>query len=514
MYHQRRSLSSAGPPTLVNFMRIVYNETTNRKGEKAPESRPAQAARANGMIIAAILLPVLAGAVLPLMKCENMRQRGIYVEAAAVATSVLAVLAALRGGDALSVELLPGLPLALRSDSLSSVFALLVAGLWPLASLYAFAYMEREEWPDRFFAWYLVSDGVTLCVAFSANLLTLYLSYECLTLSTLPLVNHKDDGPSRRAGMKYAAWTIGGAALGFVAMAVALSCGGASSFARGGILTGNPEILRWVYLLAFLGFGVKAAVAPFSAWLPAASVAPTPVTALLHAVAVVNAGAFAVMRVTFDVFGTAVLYGTFAQTAALAIACFTILLGAVMAVRERHLKRRLAWSTVSNLSYMLMGVALMTEAGLEGALTHMVFHGLMKITLFFGAGAILTQTGKEYIQDIRGFGKIMPWTCGTFALAAVALTGIPPLCGFVSKWRLLTAAVNTGLPMGTVATVTLIAAAVLTAVYALSPVISMYFRPLNPENRELSGKRLDPDARMLIPMAAIAAMTVVAGLWQ
>ena len=267
-------------------------------------------------------------------------------------------------------------------------------------------------------------------------------------------------------------------------------------------------------LAAFLGFGVKAAVAPFSAWLPAASVAPTPVTALLHAVAVVNAGAFAVMRVTYDVFGTELLFGTFAQTAALAIACFTILLGACMAVRERHLKRRLAWSTVSNLSYMLMGAALMTEAGLEGALTHLVFHGLMKIVLFFCAGAILVRTGKEYVQDIRGFGKVMPWTCACFTVAAAALTGIPPLCGFVSKWRLLSAAVATGLPMGIAATVTIIAAAVLTAVYVLSPVMAMYFRPLNQENRDLAGAGKDPDWRMLLPIAAIAVMTVVAGLWQ
>ena len=466
------------------------------------------------LLIAAILLPVLAGTALPLLRCQNSRQRGIYVEAAALATSALAVMTVLWFREPLTAELLPGVALGLRCDSLSAVFVLLVAGLWPLATLYGFSYMEHEERPDRFFAWYLVSYGATLTVAFSANLLTLYLGYECLTLATLPLVNHKDDPPSRRAGMSYAAWTIGGAALGFAAMIVALARGGGAFFSRGGILGGDPGLLRWVYLMAFLGFGVKAAVAPFSAWLPKASVAPTPVTALLHAVAVVNAGAFAVIRVTYDVFGTELLYGTFAQTAALAIACFTILLGAVMAVRERHLKRRLAWSTVSNLSYMLMGAALMTPAGLAGALTHLVFHGLMKIVLFFCAGAILVRTGKEYVQDIRGFGRVMPRTCACFTVAAAALTGVPPLCGFVSKWKLLSAAVETGLPMGVVATVTIILAAVLTAVYVLSPVMAMYFRPLNAEDRSLANAKRDPDWRMLLPIALIAAMTVVAGLWQ
>ncbi|MBR5345022.1 MAG: proton-conducting membrane transporter [Clostridia bacterium] len=473
------------------------------------------------LMLAAVLLPIAAGLVLPLLRCENGRQRAVWTETAVIGASFLAVMAVLLQKSAVQTDsIIPGLTICFRVDEKGSLFALLVASLWPLSTLYGFAYMEHEERPDRFFSWYLVSNGVTFAVCFAGNLLTLYMAYECLTLATLPMVNHKDDGPSRRAGMKYAAWTIGGAALGFVALILTIRYGGDSlAFTAGGNLdpakvSNHEDLLRWIYIIAFLGFGVKAAVAPFSAWLPEASVAPTPVTALLHAVAVVNTGAFAVIRVTEDVFGTELLYGTFAQTVTLGIACFTILLGTIMAVREQHLKRRLAWSTVSNLSYMLMGATLMTAGGFNGAMTHMVFHGLMKIVLFFCAGAILVQTEKEYVQETRGLAKVMPLTCGAFTLAAVALVGIPPLCGFVSKWRLLTSAMATGLPMGIAATVTLIVAAVLTAIYVLSPVMAMYFRPLNEEDKSLEGQNRDPDWRMLFPILLICVFIIVFGMWN
>ncbi|MBR4710456.1 MAG: proton-conducting membrane transporter [Clostridia bacterium] len=471
------------------------------------------------LLLSAILLPVIGGCLVPVLRFRSVRARSFWVLAVTAATSVLALTAVhLRTGEAFVLfEILPGMAVALRADGPAALFAGLVAVLWPLAALYAFAYMEHEERPDRFFAWYTISYGVTLAIAFSASLLTLYIFYECLTLATLPLVNHKDDTASRKAGLAYALWTIGGAALGFAALMFTLAYGsGDGLFAPGGILAwaGRETLLRWVYLLAFVGFGAKAAVFPFHIWLPRASVAPTPVTALLHAVAVVNAGAFAVIRVTGYVFGAELLAGSFAQTAALGLACFTILLGAGMAVREQHLKRRLAWSTVSNLSYMLMGAALMTPEGQVGAMAHLVFHGLMKITLFYCAGAILVQTGREYVRDIRGFARPMPFICACFTLAAAAMVGVPPLCGFVSKWQLLSAAAATGLPMGIAAVVTIIIAAVLTAIYLFGPVMSMYFRPLNAAEQSLAGEKKDPDARMLLPMGLIGAAIVLCGIFS
>lgn len=468
------------------------------------------------LMLCAMLLPLAGGCLVPLLRFRSGRGRSVWVFAVTLCTSCLTFAAILnrQPEPAVLFEVLPGMAVALRIDGPAMLFAGLVAVLWPLAALYAFAYMEHEERPDRFFAWYTISYAATLAIAFSANLLTLYVFYECLTLATLPLVNHKDDAASRKAGLTYALWTIGGAAVGFAALMFTLYYRGESSYftLRGMLAAGGHEnLLRWVYLMAFVGFGAKAAVFPFHIWLPKASVAPTPVTALLHAVAVVNAGAFAVIRVTHYVFGAELLAGSFAQTAALGLACFTILLGAAMAVREQHLKRRLAWSTVSNLSYMLMGAALMTPEGMVGAMTHLVFHGLMKITLFYCAGAILVQTGREYVRDIRGFARPMPFVCACFTLAAAAMVGVPPLCGFVSKWQLLTAAVPAG-PMGIAATVTIIVAAVLTAIYLFGPVTAMYFRPLNADCRDLAGVNRDPDGRMLLPLALIGLLIVAGGI--
>ena len=230
--------------------------------------------------------------------------------------------------------------------------------------------------------------------------------------------------------------------------------------------------------------------------------------------AVVNAGAFCVARVTWFSFGTEMLTGTWAQTAVLLTACCTVVFCSAMAVRENHLKRRLAWSTASNLSYILVGVALMTGEGLTGALSHLVIHGLMKIVLFFAAGAILVRSGKEYVSEVRGFARPMPFICACFAVCAVSLVGIPPLSGFVSKWILLEAAIHTGRADGIFAGACLIISSVLTAVYVLSVVTAFYFRPLSGENLTWGAECHDPDLRMKLPMALIAALVVILGFWS
>lgn len=469
------------------------------------------------LIYLTLLIPILGGAVLPLFKFRTVKARLLYTETVVLVTSALTAWVLLSGDHEAHVVyyLMDGLPITFRSDGIGSVFAGLSAFLWPFATLYGMEYMTHEERPDTFFAFYTLSFGVTLSVAFAANLFTLYTSFECLTMATLPLVWHKKDKASNNAGRKYVAYSITGAAMAFVSMVFIIRWGGTTDFTAGGVLdpakiSGREDILRALWLLAFIGFGTKAAVFPMYAWLPTVSVAPTPVTALLHAVAVVNAGAFAVLRVTVDSFGTALLFGSWAQTAALAVACFTIVFGSAMAVREQHLKRRLAYSTVSNLSYMMMGIALMTQAGAVGALTHMVFHGLMKITLFWCTGAILVRTGREYIQDIRGLSKAMPFTCAVFTIGAVALTGTPPFCGFISKLNLLTAAEETGLVMGKAAIACLIVSAILTALYTLSVACSMYFRPAAGELE--AGK--DPGWMMKVPFAVMCVLMLVFGVWS
>ena len=471
------------------------------------------------LIFLTLLVPLIAGAAMAFIRFPSGKARAIYVESAVCLTSlmVLSLLLTRTQETVILYNLMEKLPLAFRLDGPACVFAGLVAVLWPIASLYAFEYMKHEERDNTFMAWYTMTYAVTLAVAFSANLFTLYVFYECLTLITLPLVIHKKDTMSIRAGRKYLTYSITGAALAFIAMVCIIFYAGTADFVLGGVLTaemtaGHEALLLGVFLLAFVGFGTKAAVFPMHAWLPAASVAPTPVTALLHAVAVVNTGAFAVLRVIYYSFGADFLAGTWAQTVALLLACVTIVFGSSMAVKEQHLKRRLAWSTISNLSYMLMGAALMSPAGMVGSMTHMVMHGVTKITLFYCAGAILVRTGKEYIQDVRGYGKLMPVTCAAFVVAGMSLVGTPPLSGFVSKFNLLSAAADAG-ALGVVAIAALIISAILTAIYLFTVIGPMYFRPLNADMAHLKDFNRDPNWMMLVPFALLMAMVIGLGLW-
>ena len=471
------------------------------------------------LILLTLLVPLLGGAAMAFIRFPSGKARAIYVEAFACLTSlmVLSLLLTRTEETVILYNLMDKLPLAFRLDGPACVFAGLVAVLWPIASLYAFEYMKHEERENTFLCWYTMTYAVTLAVAFSANLFTLYVFYECLTLITLPLVIHKKDTMSIRAGRKYLTYSITGAALAFIAMVCIIFYAGTTDFVLGGVLdltaaAGHETMLLGVFLLAFVGFGTKAAVFPMHAWLPAASVAPTPVTALLHAVAVVNTGAFAVLRVIYYSFGADFLAGTWAQTVALLLACVTIVFGSSMAVKEQHLKRRLAWSTISNLSYMLMGAALMSPAGMVGSMTHMVMHGVTKITLFYCAGAILVRTGKEYIQDVRGYGKLMPVTCAAFVVAGMSLVGTPPLSGFVSKFNLLSAAADAG-ALGVVAIAALIISAILTAIYLFTVIGPMYFRPLNTDMAHLADFNRDPNWMMLVPFALLLAMIVGLGLW-
>ncbi|MCH5287767.1 MAG: proton-conducting membrane transporter [Christensenellaceae bacterium] len=471
-----------------------------------------------------LLLPLLGGAVLPLFRFDSVKKRGIYVEAVVLATSVLTWILLLTRTEArftlLHLYHVEGaLDLSFRVDGMACVFAGLVSLLWPIASLYAFEYMKHEERPNTFFCFYTMSYAVTLAVALSANLFTLYIFYECLTLITLPLVVHKQDAKSILAGRKYLTFSISGAALAFIALVCVLHFGASTDFTLGGVLdpaktSGCEALLKWVFLLGFVGFGVKAAVFPLHAWLPMASVAPTPVTALLHAVAVVNTGAYAVLRLIYYSFGADFLFGSLPQMIAIGLACATVLFGSAMSVKEPHFKRRLAYSTISNLSYMLMGAALMTPAGMVGSLSHLIIHGVIKITLFYCAGAILVRSGAEYVPDLRGYGKVMPLTCAAFTLGSIALVGIPPLSGFVSKWNLLTAAAGTGLAMGIVAIGTLILSAILTAMYLFTVVSAMYFRPLNADQAAISGQNRDPNWMMMVPFGILCAAIIGLGLWS
>lgn len=468
------------------------------------------------MLLAAILLPILGGALLPAFGFRAFRARGIYVLGLTLLTSALMAVALLSPAEG-QLDLIrfnSYLQLSLRLDGAGKVFAVLVAVLWPATTLYALEYMRDEEKQNLFFTFFMVSYGLTLGVALSANLLTLYVFYEMMSLSTLPLVMHGGSPQSHRAGIKYLYYTLGGAAFAFIGLVYLVYYGGSTAFVMGGLFraAGSQLVpgLRFGYLLCFLGFSVKAAIFPLHGWLASAAVAPTPVTALLHAVAVVKSGVFAVIRISYYCFGVGVLIGSYAQYIPLALAAFTIVFGCTMALKEKHLKKRLAYSTVSNLSYILFGVLLFTPEGLAAGLLHMVFHAVMKITLFLVVGNYMIKAQLDYVSDINGLSRQMP-VCGLlFAVGGLAMTGIPPLLGFISKWALGLAATQLGGLLPMLGLAALLISSILTGIYLLVPAIASY----TGRRREDAPAILPTDLPIRMTLGLLGLAMLVMSFWS
>ena len=467
-------------------------------------------------ILAAIGLPILGSLLIPTVPFRKRQSMCLYIEALVIATSVVVALL-LAGGKTQVFEVVHfvnDLSISFKIDGLTMVFAGLIAVLWPLATLYAFEYMEHEGHEKPFFMFYTMTYGVTLGIAFASDMVTMYFFYELLTLVTVPLVMHALNRESILAVRRYLYYSIGGAAFALMGMIFLIIYGNTCEFTLGGVIRASvwrqhSGLLLWIYFFSFMGFGVKAAVFPLSSWLPQAGVAPTPVTALLHAVAVVNAGAFAIIRLTYYSFGTAFLQGTWVQTAAMAVAMFTIVYGCSQAVKETHIKRRLAWSTVSNLSYILFGTTIMTPLGLVGALSHFVFHGFIKMCSFLCAGAFMHQTGKTHVYHMDGMGKRMKIVFGCFTVSALGLMGVPGFAGFISKWNLTNAAVESGNTIAYGGVACLLISALLTAIYMLNVVIRAFF----PKETVAAPEEVaDPSWRMCLPLVVCALSVVGFGL--
>lgn len=468
-------------------------------------------------ILSIIFLPLVGGLLLAVLRFQKRLHRELFVEGVVIATSILTYVLLLRPpvGTLVLLQITDTIQFGLKMDGLARVFAGLIAGLWPFATLFAFQYMTHEGKENTFFVYYTMTFGITLGVACSSNAFTLYLFYELLTLITLPLVMHSMNEASKKAGMTYIKYSIGGAAFGFVALVFLLQ-NGANEFVYGGSLSlstlgVSKDMMLWAYVFAFFGFGVKAAIFPFQGWLPKASVAPTPVTALLHAVAVVKSGVFAVTRMTYYCFGAEFLRGTWAQSIVMIAALVTILYGSVQGVREQHIKRRLAYSTISNLSYILFAVTLMSPAGLLGGILHMVFHGVIKITLFFCAGAIMFQTHKEYVNEITGFGKKMPLIFGIFTIASLSIMGVPPFNGFVSKWYILTAAMKSATPLAIIGVLFLLLSGLLAAIYLFRIIVAAFF-PIGGFDYDALKKVKDPNWYMLVPLFVFTIAVIGFGI--
>lgn len=465
-----------------------------------------------------ILLPIFCGAFVPVLPFKNRKQMEVYIEAAVVLNSVLVIWMLFhRPQEVFTMFRLTGnLSISFRLDGLGTVFAAIVSLLWPLASLYAFEYMEHEGHEKVFFMFYTMTYGITLGIALSDDILTMYCFYEMLTLVTLPLIMHTLSRNAILASRTYLYYSLGGAAFAFIGMTFILIYGDNSQFIPGGVLNlvkigDRTNVLLLVYVLCFMGFSVKTAMWPFGAWLPKAGVAPTPVTALLHAVAVVKAGAFAAIRVTYYSFGTEFLRGTWAQKVLLVFVIFTIVYGCSRALKETHFKRRLAYSTMSNLSYILFGAVLMSPAGLVGALSHMIFHALMKISSFFCAGAVICKTEKNYIHQLDGLGRKMPVVFTVFTISGLALMGVPGLPGFISKWNLAKAAVLDGGTLAVLGMGALLVSALLTAIYMMTISVRAFFPGRDFDYSRLEGVK-DPGIQMLLPLVVFSVAMVVLGL--
>ena len=404
------------------------------------------------LVLLAVFLP-FAGAI-GIMLCgrwPNLRESITLITAATVCAIVLTLYSHLRDGTRIAVDIaepLPGLAIGFEVESLGMLFALVASVLWLITAIYSIGYMRKhnELNQTRFYALFAIAIGSTLGVAFAGNLLSLFLWYEILTIATYPLVAHSGTDEARRGARSYIGILLGTSiGLQLLAILITYTITGTLDFREGGILAGklDPAWAGLLYALFIFGIG-KAAVMPFHRWLPAAMVAPTPVSALLHAVAVVKAGVFTVLKVTIYIFGTDFITNSGASDWLIWFAGGTILLASLIAMTQDNLKLRLAYSTISQLSYIVLGALLASNMSLLGGALHISMHAFAKITLFFAAGAILVAANKSEISDMGGLGRAMPVTFGAFLIGSLSIIGLPPFGGMWSKWYLGMGMVETG----------------------------------------------------------------------
>ena len=400
--------------------------------------------------------------------------------------------------------LAPEIPFLLRVDQLGLIFALVASALWIATTVYSIGYTRalQEGQQTRYFACFALCLHATVGLALAGNLLTFLLFFELLTVAAFPLVIHHGTPTARRAGRLYLVYTLTGGAALLAAVAWTFALAGRGDFVPGGILPGAaPSTLLALFVLFFVGCGVKAAVIPLHAWLPVAMVAPTPVSALLHAVAVVKAGVFGLLRITGFVFGPELLFEIGASSILAWLAGATILLGSLVALGQDHLKRLLAFSTISQLSYLILASALGTADALAGGALHIASHAVLKITLFFCAGAIYVSAHVERVSELDGIGRRMPLTMTAFSVAAFALAGLPPGAAFASKWFLLQGAANAH-AWGAVAV--LLASGLLNIAYFAPIVVRAFARPGG-------GRTVEASPALVVPLLVTATAGIVLG---
>ena len=460
-----------------------------------------------------IVLPILVGCFIPFTKLgRNDKSRSYLLYVVFCINFLLVAVCCFNEGSFSVIEISKNLSLTLMLDGMGKFFALLVAIMWALVGVYSFEYMTHEDNRPRFYAFYMTTLGTLNGICFSGNYMTLYCFFELMTLLSMPMVLHSQSEESIAAAKKYLLYSIFGASLGLAGFFFISYYGTTTAFVAGGVLdmskvAGHESLLLVIAFLAIVGFGAKAGMMPLHAWLPIAHpVAPACASSVLSGV-ITKAGVLAIIRVVFYQFGVDFIKGTWVQYAWIVLALVTVLTGSMLAYKEKVLKKRLAYSTVSQVSYILFGLACLNPVSLMGALLHVVAHSLIKNVLFMSAGAMIMHGHVYKTTELDGIGVKMPKTLGCFTIASLGLIGIPPLLGFVSKWYLASGSLSSlDNVFSWLGPVILLASALLTAGYLFSITVSAFF--VKEEHHAKEAGML-----MIVPMALCCVLIFVCGLF-
>lgn len=470
-------------------------------------------------LLLAIFVPIILGILLLVWKETKERKKVlVYVGIAMGATGLLVINAlTAKETEIVLFELMENVPVVLKLDGFGKLFLAIVSIVWILAGCFSFTYMKHEQKEKRYFGFYLITFGVLIGLGCAGNLVTMYAFFEFMTLASFPLVIHNQSREAVMAGLKYLFYSFFGAYMALFGLFFLCRYTTTLTFTPGGTLNmelvaGHETLLLVAACLMIVGFGVKAGMFPLHAWLPTAHpVAPAPASAALSGI-IVKAGVLAVVRVVFYLFGADFLRGTWVQYLFMTLSLITVFMGSMLAYREKVLKKRLAYSTVSQLSYILFGIALLTPAGFTGSVLHMVAHAFIKCALFLCAGAIIYKTGITTVDGLRGIGKKMPLTIWCFTIVSLGLIGIPPTGGFISKWYLAAGALDSGIAGFQYAgPIVLLVSALLTAGYLLPVTIQGFFPGDDFDYDKL--EKCEPDKWMTVPIVILTVLSVVIGMF-
>ncbi len=468
------------------------------------------------IMITAILLPMIFGAVLPFLKIKNRTAKTVSILLVTAAEAVLSLLIIFGGDSVMELwRITDTLAVSLRADGLGKFFTALFTFGWLLVTVFSFEYMKHEQNEDRFYAFFLLSEGALVGLSLSANMAAMYICFELATLLSMPLVMHSMKKDATSAALKYLFYSIAGAFMALLGIFFMAHYCTSLDFVPGGSLdiaasAGREDVLLTVIFITVIGFGTKAGMYPMHGWLPTAHpVAPAPASAALSAL-IAKAGVLAIIRTLYYVVGTDFLRGTWVQTALLSLALFTVFMGSLMAYREKVLKKRLAFSTVSQISYILTSLFIFSAEGVQGALMHTLFHAAVKTCLFLVAGALIYYTGKTASDQYKGIGRQMPVVMWCWVIASVTLIGIPPTGGFWSKWYMASAALESAPGLfGWLIPVVLLISALLTAGYLMPVAIDAFF-----PGGEAPAVKRNESPMMWAPMAVLAAVCVLPGMFS